>query len=326
MKGTLISSAAVILTIQGGPSAIVRLDSREQGRTFYVDTDRAEIRKALRDVSAPSPAGEMPEWVATFPGAAPWGQRGPNAPVDFGVATYTTTAAPDSVFAYYESRIRAAGGVTIKYINRQPGRGGAIHAEDGSRTAVVSVSPGAGPADISVNWRPKVVQPVALSRTARLVGVWYDDTKQILRLRDPATGKEYELGMATMLGYARSVPLEPSARTDFPAWLAFYPGARVSVANAPPAGWQPEKVTDMRSYKLELTTTATVKQVAAFYRETMERNGLTIVSETEAQNRSYALEARSADRMHQVYLDVLGGPKETRVTLLDHYTLPRDRE
>jgi hypothetical protein len=27
------------------------------------------------------------------------GQRGPNTPVDFGVATYTTTAPPDSVFA-----------------------------------------------------------------------------------------------------------------------------------------------------------------------------------------------------------------------------------
>lgn len=85
-------------------------------------------------------------------------------------------------------------------------------------------------------------------------------------------------------------------------------------------------ITRLRAQDLELTTTATVKQVAAFYRETMERIGLTIVSETESQNRSYALKARSADRMHQVYLNVLGGPKDTRVTLLDHYTLPRDRE
>ena len=55
--------------------------------------------------------------------------------------------------------------------------------------------------------------------------------------------------MATMLSYAHAVPLEPSARTDFPAWLAFYPGAKVIVANAPPAGWKPQKFEDMRTYR-----------------------------------------------------------------------------
>ncbi len=319
----MILTAALLLLLQAGPSPIVRLDSREQGRTFYVDTDRPEIRKALRDGSAPSPAGEIPAWLPPYPGAAPWGERGPNAPIDVGVATYTTSAPPDSVFAYYESRIRTTDGVTITYINRRPGRGGAMHLEDATRKAVVSVSPGPGPTDIAINWQPKVFRPVALSRSARLVAVWYDDTRQVLRLRDPATNQEYELGMATMLSYARSVPLEPSARTDFPAWLAFYPGAKVIVANAPPAGWKPQKVTDMRSYKLELTTTASVSQVAAFYKETMERNGLTIVSETQSQDWRYALEARSADRMHQVYLNVLRRSKDTHVSLLDHYTLPR---
>jgi hypothetical protein len=152
--------------------------------------------------------------------------------------------------------------------------------------------------------------------------VWYDDTKQILRVRDPATNKEYELGMATMLSYARSMPLEPSARTDFPPWLAFYPGAKVIVANAPPAGWQPQKPSDMRSYKIELNATASVSQVAAFYRETMERNGLTIASESTS-DRHYGLEARSADRSHLVYLNVHRRPGGTYVSLLDHYSLPR---
>src|SRR5688572_21409828 len=147
MNGTVFSATWLMLLLQGAPSPIVRLDSREQGRTFYVDTDRSEIRKALRDVSAPSPAGEIPEWLPPYPGAAPWGQRGPNTPVDFGVATYSTTTAPDAVFAHYESSVRAAAGVTITSITRQPGRGGAFHADDATRTAVVSVSPGAGPTD-----------------------------------------------------------------------------------------------------------------------------------------------------------------------------------
>jgi hypothetical protein len=316
-----MSAASLLLLLQAA-SAVIRVDSRAQGRTFYVDTDRSEIRRALRDVSAPPPAGSLPAWLTPFPGAAPFGHRGPNDPIDFGVATYTTAAPPDVVFAHYESQLGAAG-VTITYINRQPGRGGAIHAEDSTRTAVVSVSPGTGPTDISVNWRPKVIRPVALARTARLVAVWYDDERQILRLRDPATGKEYELGMATMLGYARSQPLEPSARADFPPWLAFYPGAKVVVTGAPPSGWQPQKFTDMRSYNIEMETTASVAEVAAFYRETMARNGLTIASETQSQDRSFALEARSADRMHQVYLNVLRRSKDTFIRLMDHYTIPR---
>jgi hypothetical protein len=323
VKRVLLSAAGLLAALQGGPSSVVRVDSREQGRTFYVDTDRPEIRKALRDVSAPSPAGDMPEWTGVYPGATPWGKPSPNGPVDFGVATLNTTDAPDAAFAYYESRIRASRGVTITYTSRQPGRGGAIHAEDSGRYAVVSVSPGPRATSISINWRPRVIQPVQLASTARLLAVWYDDTKQVLRLRDPATGKEYELDMATMLRYARSVPLEPPARTDFPAWLAFYPGAKVITANAPPAGWQPQTVTDMRTYKVELTTTASVSQVAAFYKGTMEQNGLTIVSETQSQDWRYAFEARSADRMHQVYVNVLRRSRDTHVSLLDHYTLAR---
>jgi len=49
------SIVACAFALQG--ANVFRVDSREQGRTFYVDTDRPEIRRSLRDVSAPSPAG-----------------------------------------------------------------------------------------------------------------------------------------------------------------------------------------------------------------------------------------------------------------------------
>jgi hypothetical protein len=264
----------------------------------------------------------MPPWLPAFPDARVIPHNGSNDPVDFGVAVYATSTAPDIVFAHYDSAIRA-GGATITYVNSRPGRGGAIHAEDGSRTAVVSVSPGTGPTDISVNWRPKVVHPPVIAKDARLVAVSYDDTKQILRLRDPTTNKEYDLGMATMLRYAHSEALAPSARGDFPAWLAFYPGAKVVVANAPPAGWQPKTFTDMRTFNVEMEATASVATIASFYRETMAKNGLTITSETKSQDRSYALEAVSADRMHKVDVNVLKRAKDTFIRLNDSYTLPR---
>jgi hypothetical protein len=44
---------------------------------------------------------------------------------------------------------------------------------------------------------------------------------------------------------------------------------------------------------------------------------------TKSQETSCALEARSAGRMHQVYLDILRRAKDTGVRLMDHYTLPR---
>jgi|GEM_PF-5245473 len=88
--------------------------------------------------------------------------------------------------------------------------------------------------------------------------------------------------MATMLRYAHSTALQPSARADFPLWIAFYPNAKIITANAPPVGWQPTNVTDMRSYKVELESTASVADIAAFNKETLIRNGFTIVSETKS--------------------------------------------
>jgi hypothetical protein len=316
-----VSPSILLIAFFQAVSPIVKLDSRENGRTFYVDTDKPEIRKALRDVSAPSPAGSLPEWLPPYPDAGVVPHRGDKDPIDFGVMVYETNTAPDVVFAHYEAAIRA--GATITYINRRPGSGGAIHADDGTRTAVVSVSPGPRGTAISVNWRPKAINLPVIAKTARLVVVWYDDGKGILRLRDPGSGKEYELGLATMLRYARSEPLEPSARGDFPAWLTFYPGAKVVVANAPPAGWQPRTAIDMRTFNVEMETSSSVAEVAAFYRGVIAKYGLTLVSETKSQDWSYSFEARSADRMHKMDLNVLKRAKETFIRLNDTYTLPR---
>ena len=174
---------ALLLALQGAQSPTVRIDSREQGRTFYVDPDDPEIRKALRDVSASLPAGPMPAWATPPADAKPWGQPSPNAPVEFGVATYSSSAPPDSVVAYFESRA----------------------ARDSS-----------------------------------------------------------------------------------------------------PSG----------------TTTASVADVTAFYRETFSRNGLIILTESQTQDRYRFIEARSPDRMHRISVSIRQRPRDTHVRLMDHYTLP----
>jgi hypothetical protein len=312
----------LVIALLQATSPVVRVDSRGQGRTFYVDTDHREIRKALRDVSAPPPAGPLPAWLPPFPGARSIPHNSANDPSDFSVALYATDASPDAVFAHYESAVRASP-VAVTYINRQPGRGGAMHVEDSVQKAVVSVSPGPGPTDISVNWRSRVAKPLDLSPTARLTAVWYDDTRQILRLRDSTTGKEYELGMPTMLRYAHSTALEASARSDFPPWLAFYPGAKVVVTNGPPAGWQPRTFIDMKTYNVEMESAASVAQVADFYRGVFRTNGFTMLNESVSPNRLF-LEGRSPDRMHTFSINALKRSRDTFIRLTDHFTLPRD--
>ena len=176
----MVAAAVLLALLQAGTppvSPIVRFDSREQGRTFYVDTDKPEIRTALRDVSAPSPVGPLPPWLPAYPDARLLPHDGSKDPIDFGVVVYVTNTAPDLVFAHYESSIHAAR-ANITYINREPGRGGAIHADDTSRSAVVSVSPGPRGTDISVNWRPKIIRPV---RWRRAPDSWLSGTTTGLR-------------------------------------------------------------------------------------------------------------------------------------------------
>lgn len=313
--------ALALMVLVQSETTVMRVDSRSQGRTFLVDTARSEIRKELREVGAPSPAGPLPAWLPPYPGAAAVRTQA-GSPPDFGYAGYTSAVSPDVVLAHYEAAMRSAN-ITITYTYRQPGRGGSIHAESATHQGAVSVSPGPGPTDISVNWRAKTVTTPTFATNTRFAAVWYDDSKGVLRLRDTASGKEYDLSMSAMLRYAKSDYLDASARADYPAWLAFYPGAKVIVAAGPPANWRPERASDLRSYNIEMEVVAPVADIAAFYRQVMAQNGLIIENETQSRDVSYSLQARTRDGAHGFSLNVLKRAKETFIRLTDDYTLPR---
>src|SRR5262245_29971836 len=95
------------------PGTLIQVDSRNQGRTFIVDTTLPAIRKELRDVVGPGPAGPVPGWLPLYPGAVLVDRPEPSAPSDFKFQGYASSAAPDAVFAYYENAVRAAPGVTM---------------------------------------------------------------------------------------------------------------------------------------------------------------------------------------------------------------------
>src|SRR5262245_59507143 len=107
-----LAASLLLLALQATGSPLVQIDSRSQGRTFLVDPDRKEIRAALRDLTAPPPAGAIPVWLPPFPGAQPWGQGAETDRGDVGHAQYTSNAPADIVFAHYEAAARAAG-ITI---------------------------------------------------------------------------------------------------------------------------------------------------------------------------------------------------------------------
>jgi len=46
-------------------------------------------------------------------------------------------------------------------------------------------------------------------------------------------------------------------------------------------------------------------------------------SDTRSQDCAFGLEARSADRSHQVFVNVLKRAKDAGIHLTDHYMLPR---
>ena len=79
----------------------------------------------------------------------------------------------------------------------------------------------------------------------------------------------------------------------------------------------------MRTFNIEMEAKAPVADVATFYRETLLKNGFSIVSDTRSHDWAFGLEARSADRTHQVYVNVLKRSTHTFIRLMDHYTLPR---
>src|SRR5205807_4929617 len=101
------ATAVAVLLPLAAWAGVIQVDSRSQGRTFFVDTDRPEIRKALVDVAAPPRAGSIPEWLPPYPGAAFVERPSPHDPPDFAHASYRSAAAPDEVFAHYESALRA---------------------------------------------------------------------------------------------------------------------------------------------------------------------------------------------------------------------------
>jgi len=110
---------------------------------------------------------------------------------------------------------------------------------------------------------------------------------------------------------------------DVPAWLAQIKAYKSS-GSGPVPGWVPKQPTDIGKYDVTLMSSASVPEIATFYREVMRRHGLTIESETGPTETAYFLRSHTKDRAHEVSINAQRSSGDTIIQLTDSCTLPKN--
>ena len=111
---------------------------------------------------------------------------------------------------------------------------------------------------------------------------------------------------------------------DLPPWLAQIKTYKSS-GSGPAPGWAPKQPTDIAKYNVTLVSSASIAEIATFYREVMRLHGLTIESETQPSETSYSLQSHTKDHAHEVSINAQRSSQtDTVIQLTDTYTLPKN--
>jgi len=151
---------------------------------------------------------------------------------------------------------------------------------------------------------------------------WYDDDTCILRLRDAAAGKEYELDCVSHDQLRQVAPTGPCRpEPGFPpGWSNIR--SKIVTANALLLIAAASFI-DMRTFISRWRRKIPSRKWPPFYRDTMTRYGLSIERETQSKDWAYSFQARNPERTHEVLLYLLKLAHGTHIRLSDTYTLPR---
>jgi len=124
---------------------------------------------------------------------------------------------------------------------------------------------------------------------------------------------------------AETIPIHfRSWVADVPPWLAQIKTYKTS-GSGPAPGWLPKQPTDIGRYSVTIVSSASVPEIATFYREVMKRHGLTIETETEPTETSYSLRSHTKDHAHEVNINAQRPLQtDTIIQLTDSYTLPKN--
>jgi hypothetical protein len=227
----------------------IRVDSQIDGRSYTIDTNQSSIQHAMHLVTASNPAAKMPVWLYPQPGAQAYDAR--FDPISgIATATFYCGGTVDEVADYYLQVMRSRGMRT----SQTPGmRNIGLNLSGNSQPVAVSISvaPKNGSVEVRVTHTP--LHP---PKTRVFEAVWYDDSRGILRLRDTASGEEYELEKHAIVHSNLNRPGGvKSEGPGKPAWLPVYPGAY------PPKG----KITWLDNPTAQYLTDAPVRKVYDYY-------------------------------------------------------------
>jgi len=239
----------------------VRVPSQADGRTYVIDTTK--VGDDLKPVTAPE--SKLSAFLFPQPGATPT-EAHYNVERRIASATFRTGGSVEQVTEYYVQTLGAQGLKVSKPL--QVARGGAqLTGFNSTKTISVYVDPKPGFIEIRAT-EAITKQPI---KQKHFESVWYDDTRGILRLKDTATGDEYDLPKKAIVAHNLNRPgAVKSEKAAMPDWLPAYPGAK----------WLPiGKISFMMDPTAAFVTSHSIRQVYDYYRAAIEGAGANITSQ-----------------------------------------------
>ena len=194
------------------------------GRSFVLDIDSDAVQQNLKPANAQAGAEKLPSWLYPSPGQAPL-RSNYDARTGITSAVFASGGTVDQVLAYYQQLLASKrfttgspmGSPTSKIVSGK------------NASATISVLAGVpfrnstGGSEFTVTYAPT---PSASNRK-HFEAAWFDQARELLCLRDVATGEEYYLD-ARGIGQANlnRPGAVKSEGAPYPSWFPIYPGAR----------------------------------------------------------------------------------------------------
>jgi hypothetical protein len=307
----------VLVLVLGAATAYgeeyLRVDSPSDGRSYTIDTDQTAVRRNLKPVTKSTAASKLPSWLYPGHGFEPF-----DLTYDPGTgiaqANFRCGGAEADIVAFYSQTLRARG-LRVSTVQIQNNRGIHISGSNDSVAVGVRVERQAAAILVHVTYTPRQA-----AQGQHFEAVWYDDRIGILRLRDTATGDEYEMTkLAVQENNLNRVGGIEAEEATMPDWLMVYPHAVAS---------PPGRITWMFTPTAEFTTTASIRQVYDYYKAALETAGATITSSnftksgTPSRDFSAKLVAQKGEDQVEIHIGELvqASPALLTVKKLGHQT------
>jgi hypothetical protein len=191
------------------------------GKSLVLDTDSSAVQRNLKPANPQPGAVKLPAWLFPSSGLAPLRSTyDPNTGI--ASATFASGSTVDQVVAYYGQLLASKGYTTGAPMGSPTSK--IVSGKGAAATVSVMASPArTGGVEFTITYAPK--QGTVNRR--RFEAAWFDAGRDLLCLRDTATGEEYYLDGPGILAANLNRPgAVASEGAPYPSWFPIYPGAQ----------------------------------------------------------------------------------------------------